>query len=333
MVHGSSLLRLAFERLEGVVPHERRLVCAVSALRDAIRIDLGDLPASQFLGEPVARDTAAAVGFCAATLLRRDAEAVMAVCTADHLIEPEDVFRQKMLQAFTLAEGSRNTLVMFGVRPTGPATAYGYLELGAQAHGAVVVEGFREKPDAAGAQAYFTAGPDKYLWNSGMFVWKAAAFLDCLRVHQPELYAGVHKIAEAYDTPRRDEVIACVYPALPKISVDYAVMEPASRDPNMRLLAIPLSLRWLDVGSWNAYAEVCKRDGKNAVAAERHALVDCENVLVACGDLDHLVAAVGCKDLIIVHTADATLVCRTDQAECIKQLHLLLGERFGKTYL
>ncbi|MDE2495104.1 MAG: mannose-1-phosphate guanylyltransferase, partial [Alphaproteobacteria bacterium] len=293
MVHGSSLLKLAYQRLDGVVRRENRLVCSSMALRNAIRRDLGDLPESQFLGEPVGRDTAAALGFCAAVLQRRDPGAVMAVCTADHVIEPREVLRQKMIEAFAQAESDLNTLVLFGVIPTGPSTAYGYLELGDPADGAFAVQGFREKPDAAHAEAYFSAGPQKYLWNSGMFVWKAATYLDCLRVHRPKLYDGVQEIAAAYDTPRRDAVLSDIYPALDKISVDYAVMEPVSRDPQMRLLAVPLALRWLDVGSWNAYAEVCDREGGNAIAAERHALVDCDRVLVASDDPRHLVSAIG----------------------------------------
>jgi len=333
MVGTSSLLGLAFERLEGIVPRERRLVCASDTLRAAICRDLGGLPESQFLAEPVGRDTAAAIGFCAATLQQRDPEAVLVVCTADHVIEPHEVFRQKLAQAFALAEVGTDTLVMFGVAPTGPSTAYGYLELDARADAAITVRGFREKPDAATAQAYFAAGPKKYLWNSGMFVWKAASFLDCLRVHEPELHAGVRTIAEAYDTPRRDEVIARIYPSLRKTSIDYAVMEPASRDPRMRMLAVPLDLRWLDVGSWCAYAELCVHEGTNAVSAECHTLIDCERVLVASDQPHHLVAAIGCEDLIVIHTADATLVCRADQAERVKELHNIVEERFGDTYL
>lgn len=333
MVRGASLLQLAYQRLEGVVPSERRLICANSALRDAIRGDLADLSDSQFLGEPIGRDTTAALGFCAAVLKKRDPDAVMAVCTADHVIEPHDVFQQRMAEAFALAESGPNMLVMFGVTPTAASTAYGYLELGARTGDAIAVKGFREKPDAPNAEAYFAAGPQRYLWNSGMFVWKAATFLDCLRTYQPELHDGVQEIAAAYDTPDRDVVLARVYPRLKKISVDYAVMEPASRDPKRLLLAVPLSLRWLDVGSWNAYAEVCERQNGNAIAAERNVLLDCDRVLAVSDDPDHLVTAIGCEDLIIVHAGNATLVCRADNAEAVKQLHLMLKEKFGDTYL
>ena len=256
----------------------------------------------------------------------------MAVCTADHVIEPESVFRQKLEVAFALAEKRADAIVTFGVAPTTASTAYGYLELGEAAGGAVAVRRFLEKPELPAARQFFSAGRGKYLWNSGMFVWKAKTLLDCLCRHEHSLFDGAIEIADAYDTPRRDEVLSCIYPKLKKISIDYAVMEPASRDPLVEVLAIPLELRWHDIGSWNAFADICEREGENVVAATSYALLDCDRVFVASDDPRHLVSAVGCKDLIIVHTADATLVCRSDRAEDVKKLRELLGERFGDRY-
>lgn len=331
LVNGRSLLRVAFDRLQGVVASERVLVCAGSSYQDAICHELDGFPENQFLGEPVGRDTAAALGLCAAVLHQRDPEAVMAVSTADHIIEPADVFRQTLLQAFALVETRTNTLGTFGITPTAPSTAYGYLELGEAAGGAISVKRFCEKPAADLAQSYFSAGPRHYLWNSGMFVWKAATLLECLSRYQPTIHAGLQEIAQAYDTPRRDAVMSRIYPELKKISVDYAVMEPASRDPRMDVVVIPLSLSWLDVGSWNAYAELCRQGNGNA--ADRSVLLGSERVLAISDDPTHLVTAIGCEDLIIVHTADATLVCRRDKAEAVKELHQELARRFGPEYL
>lgn len=334
-INGKSLLQIAAERLDGIVPPAQRLICAAKKHEAAIAKSLPDFPGDRFLGEPCGRDTVNAIGFSAAIIARRDPDAVMAVFTADHIIEPVDQFQRIVTAGYELAEKFPNALVTFGITPTGPATSYGYLRLGAALAGdARIVEQFREKPDAATAKAYFDAGPSRYLWNSGMFVWRAATYLDCLRRYLPESHAGLMRIADAWDTPRRDAVLAEVYPALKKISVDFAVMEPASRDPQVRVAAVPMPLKWLDVGSWPFYAETCARDADdNAVAAGRVLLRGTKRSLVASSDPKHLIATIGCEDLIVIHTPDATLVCRADSAEAIKELHKLVGEKFGSEYL
>ena len=223
----------------------------------------------------------------------------------------------------------------FGIAPIQAATGYGYLELG-QALGptARVVEQFKEKPDEATAQAYFAAGPDHYLWNSGMFVWRANTLLDCLRHFEPASAAGLARVAEGWGSADQAAVLNAVYPGLRKVSVDFAVMEPASRDAKFRVAAVPMPLEWLDIGSWPMFAETCPRDEQdNALAARRHVLVDSHRNLVASSDPQHLIATIGCDDMIIIHTPDATLVCRADRAEEIKKVYGLVGERFGVEYL
>ncbi len=328
LIRGRSLLELAFERLKPLVAPDRVLVCAGAAFKDEI-CSLLKLPHDQFIGEPVGRDTAAAIGYCAAVLQKRDPDAVFAVCTADHIIKPVERFRDSLRSGFDLVDRQASTLVTFGVSPDAASTAYGYLELGSTIDGAMVVSRFCEKPNKDLAQKFFAAGASRYLWNSGMFVWKADTFLRCLRTFHPSIFEAVDAIAEAYDTPRREEAIAKIYPRIEKISVDYAVMEPASQRAGFQVLALPLSLDWLDVGSWNAYAAVCERDADgNALAARRHAMLNSRNNLVSSDDPAHLIAVIGCEDLIVVHTADATLVCRADEAEAVKKLQDVLKPRY-----
>jgi mannose-1-phosphate guanylyltransferase len=332
---GQALLRLAYDRLEGLVPLSRRYVCAGERHRQAIRRCLGDLPPERFLGEPQGRDTLNALGLSAAVLLKTDPEAVFCVCTSDHIIEPQDKFRELMDRGFALAEANPQVLITFGVAPAFASTAYGYLELGeAMAGGARYLSRFREKPQAEAAQAFLEAGPERYLWNSGMFIWRAATFLDCVRRYEPEACAGLSRIAEAWGGPAQQSTLEAVYPTLKKISVDYAVMEPASRDSRVRVAAVAMPLQWRDIGSWNAYAETCPKDERgNAVAAERAIMVETSGTLVVSSDPKHLVAVLGCEDLIVVHTADATLVCRADQAEAIKEVHRKVAERYGPEYV
>jgi mannose-1-phosphate guanylyltransferase len=333
-INGKSLLQLAFERLEGLVPPQNRYICAGQKHADIICRAL-NLPREQFLGEPVGRDTLNAVGFSAAVIAQRDPDAVISIFTADHIIEPISDFQKIVDYGFRIAEQTPNTLVTFGIAPTAAATGYGYLQLAAPIdESARVVEQFKEKPDAATAQQYFDAGPTRYLWNSGMFVWRAATLLDCIRRYHLDNHTGLARIGAAWPTPQRDAVLNKNFPTLKKISVDFAVMEPASRDPQVRVAAVPMPLRWLDVGSWPFFAETCPRDEHdNAIAAQRTLLMDTRRALVASNDPRHLIAAIGCDDLIIIHTPDATLVCRADQAEAIKELHKHVGLKFGKELL
>ena len=333
-IGGQSLLEIAAARLDGLVPAERCYICAGERHRAAI---LQVLPSSRdrFLGEPLGRDTLNAVGFSAAVIAREDPEAVIGVFTADHLIEPVDEFQKIVSSGYLLAERNPETLVTFGILPTFASTGYGYLELGgALDGGARLVERFKEKPDQATAESYYAAGGDRYLWNSGMFVWRASTLLDCIHRYEPEIYRGLVRIAEYWATPAREAVLAEVYPQLRKVSVDYAVMEPASRDRSVRVAAVPMPLRWLDVGSWTSFAKTRPTDSAgNALAAERSVLLETGNTLVVSSDPKHLIAVAGCEGLLIVHTPEATLVCRADQAEKIKELQQKVAERFGNEYL
>ena len=166
-----------------------------------------------------------------------------------------------------------------------------------------------------------------------MFVWRARTVLDCIRRYQPDSFRGLSRVAEAWGSPDQERVLAEVYPSLRKISVDYAVMEPASRDSSVRVAALPMPLEWLDVGSWTAFAETCPADERgNALAAERRVLEGTTDTLVASSDPAHLIAVMGCEGLVVVHTPDATLVCRKDQAEAVKQLQQKVAEMFGRKY-
>lgn len=335
LFQGKSLLTLAFERLEGLVPPDRRWVCAGETHRQAILGALPGLMPERYLGEPVGRDTLNALAYASAVIARLDAEATICVLTADHLIEPADAFCRAVSTGCEIAESGPGILVTFGVAPTHPATGFGYLCLGPRFIGdSRIVAEFKEKPDAETAGRWVAEGPERFLWNSGTFAWKAAAFLDCVQRYEPSTFEGVSRIADAWGTPQFQRTIDVVYPTLRKISVDYAVMETASRDPRMKVAAVPLSLSWKDIGSWPAFAETCPPDDQgNACAAGKSLLLDTTGTLVVSSDPAHLIAALGCEDLVIVHTPTATLVCRKDRAEDLKKLHALAAERFGAAYV
>ena len=339
IINGRSLLEIAVSRLEGLVPPDCIYICAGEIHRRAIVERLAAIDDQHYLGEPVGRDTINAVALAAAVITRQDPDAVIATFTADHIIEPVDKFRDTVDTGYAVAENGTRTLVTFGIAPTHAATGYGYLKLGAPIGGqgddaARIVDAFREKPAAETATAYLEAGPGHYLWNSGMFVWRADTLLHCLASYEPETHQAMQTIADAWETERQQAVLAEIYPTLKRTSVDYGIMEPASHDAAITVAAVPMPLTWLDVGSWSAFASTCDEDDRgNALAAARHAVLETQRCLVASSDPDHLIAAVGCEDLLIVHTEDATLVCRADAAEQIKALHAQLGDAFGSQYL
>ena len=335
-IDGKSLLEVAMRRLKGLVPEDQVYICAGEAHRRTMLQRLPGLTSERFIGEPCGRDTLNAVGLGAAVLGRADENAIVAVFTADHIIEPADKFRKIVETGYVLAEEQPHTLVTFGITPTHAATGYGYLELGkpTPCGKARLVSGFKEKPDPQTAGAYLKAGPEKYLWNSGMFVWRSSALMDCIRRFCPDNYLGISEVADAWDSEHRDEVINRVYPTLDKISVDYAIMEPASRDHRARVLAVPMPLNWLDVGSWPAFAETLHKDeAGNATSGCRHLMLDSRGNLVASSDPNHLVTTLGVDNLVVIHTPTATLICHADQAEKIKDLHKQVGERFGDKHL
>jgi mannose-1-phosphate guanylyltransferase len=332
VVGGRSLLRLAFDRLRAVLPAGSILVCTAEAHRDAVLANLPELPEDNLLGEPCGRDTANAVGLPAAVLLARDPQAVLAVVSADHVIEPVEVFADRLTTAFELAEERKAALVTLGIVPTGPHTGYGYIERGEElAGGSYRVSAFREKPDAGTARSYVDSG--RYYWNSGMFVWRADTVLGELANYLPESYAGLTRIAAEWSGPRRAEVLAETYPTLPKISIDYAVMEPAAQGRGAaEVLVVELGVDWLDIGSWPALAGTLPADGDGNAVQATSLLVDSAGNIVVSDDPEHLVATVGLRDMIVVHTADATMICPKQDAERVKQLVAAAREKFADRY-
>jgi mannose-1-phosphate guanylyltransferase len=333
-INGKSLLQLAWERLNGLFPPENRFICANNQHADIICSTL-NIPKKQFIGEPVGRDTVNAIGLTTAIISKIDPTATIAVFTADHIIEPIKPFQETVAMALNYAKQNPSALVTFGIVPTAPITGYGYIQLGKQInHKTFIVEHFKEKPNKDLAQSYFDAGPTKYLWNSGMFVWQAQTLLDCLKRYANTNYQGITQIANAWFSDAKDKILNQIFPTLPKTSVDYAIMEPASKDPNVQVATITLDVSWLDVGSWPAFAKTCTTDGQNnSVYSNLFESLNTKNCIVVSDSQDHLIATIGCENLIIIHTSDATLVCSKNDAESIKELTKVLAQKFGHKFI
>ena len=335
VVHGKSLLQLSYDRFLGLVPPERIYVCTNASHREAVLKNLPDLPKENLLGEPMGRDTTNAVGFPAAILSKRDKDAVFAVTTADHVIEPIDVFQNAVKTAFDVTTKIPASLVTFGIIPTHGHTGLGYIHRGealSGIKGAYKVQAFKEKPDKATADRYVESG--RYYWNSGMFVWRADTVLKEIATHVPDAHKGLMKISEAWGTPKQDAVLVEVYPKLPKISVDYAIMEPASQGKgHAQVVVVELPIKWLDVGSWPALAETLETDESgNAISAPNFVYLDSEDNIVVCDDPKHLISLIGVNDMVVVHTKDATMVCPKSESQRVKELVGKVKEKFNNKY-
>lgn len=328
LLDGKSLLELAVERLEGLFPHERVLVVTNRAYTGQVGDFCDRLPRENIIGEPVGRDTANAIALAAEIIAARDGDATMAVFTADHIILPTNRFVQCVERACLAAEEDPEALVTFGIRPTWAHTGLGYVHCGESVEDGVWrVLGFKEKPDHRTARQYWESG--EHFWNSGMFVWRVQAIQRALEKFLPESAAKLAPIGQAL---RGGEdisgLLAKIYPELPKISIDFAVMEKASH-----VLMVELTCRWLDFGSWPALAEVLEPDADgNAIVAARSAVFDSTGNVIYSED-DHLVAVVGMDDCIIVHTPDATLVCNKSDSQRLKELVDQINRQFGRDYV
>lgn len=319
-IDGRSLLSLAGDRVAPLVPAERLLVCAADAYRGAVLSAVAGLCPDNFLGEPVGRDTLNAVGFTAAVLAARDPDAIFCVLTSDHLIEPQPVFERCMRTGFELVEADPTRLVTFAITPTHPATGYGYVEYGDPVPGfapAVRCTRFVEKPDLARAREYLASG--RFGWNSGMFVFHANTVLQAIARLRPQNHAGLRLIGDAVargvdPTPQ----IAAVYPTLPKVSVDIGLMEPASVDAHLSVVTVPMPVEWKDVGSWPSWGATLTPDAAGNRSSCPAIHMDSTNTLVASDDPSHTVVTIGLDQVIVVRTKDATLVCRADLAERVK---------------
>lgn len=322
LVAESPLLRITYERLDGLVPPERTWVVTTSATAEATRDILPEVPASNILAEPVGRNTAACVGLAAHAILAQDREATCVVLPADHVIGEEERFRSALAAGARLVERDGG-LLTFGVRPSRPETGYGYLEVGDEhsRDGEWTIhelQRFVEKPDEDRAKRYIESS--QYLWNAGIFAWRAIDLIDELRLQLPPLAEGLDRIAAAFGTRDADAVIADVYPHLLATSVDFGIMEKAAR-----CWTVPVDFPWSDVGSWPALAETLPADSSdNRLRGRVHSEGARGNILVSTGPT---LSVVGVDDLIVVATPDAVLVMPKDEAQKVKDVVKALGAK------
>ncbi|HEX5413134.1 MAG TPA: mannose-1-phosphate guanylyltransferase [Terriglobia bacterium] len=306
---GTTLLEQTVERVRGIVPPERIYIFANSVVRPEMVRLLPQIPERQIVAEPAQRNTAPTIGLAAHEILRRDPEGIMVILPADHVIRKPGAFRAAVKAGCRWA-ATEGRSVILGIQPTRPETGYGYIRLGSSAKYAgrekvFRVEGFTEKPGLPVARRYVASG--RYLWNAGMFIWRASTVLANLRRFQPAMVTGLDRIA-ASGGMDNSRALKRLFPQLEKISIDYALMEKIDN-----VFAVAAEMGWSDVGSWAVAYELQSKDSDGNVLPEDSLSVDSTgNMLVSGGKF---VVTIGVENLVIVETRDALLICAREQSQ------------------
>lgn len=312
----NTLLQDTVTRLEPLIPRENIFIIANKSHESIIKEQLPWLSPDNFVGEPIGKDTAPAVGVMATLIHRRDPNAIMLVSPADHVILKEKAFLRILEVAEQVASEGEN-VVTIGIKPTAPETGYGYIQMSENHREMDDVDvhevlSFKEKPDLKTAEEYVSSF--HYVWNSGMFIWSVKTVLELFKNHAPDIYKLLMRYDSVIETPEESKVFDQMYDAFPRISVDYAILEHAKK-----IYVIPASIGWSDLGSWASLHEVKEPDELGNVIVGDHLGLDTHNCLIH-GQPGRIITTIGVDNLIIVDAGDALLVLPQGRSQDIKHL-------------
>jgi mannose-1-phosphate guanylyltransferase len=309
-----TLIQNTVARLQGLIPPERCLIVTHDRYVEQTKRQLPAVPDENILAEPISRNTAPCITYAAAMLADRDPDATMVVLPADHVIGDVQQFHHTLEVALEAAQ-EPDALVTLGIEPTYPATGYGYIQYDGdsaedEALRAYPVRTFAEKPDQSTAERFIDSGD--FLWNSGMFIWRADTILEQVERHLPDAHTAFEPVRAA-GAGVDDDTLTQAFKDSPRISIDYGVMEQADS-----VYVVPGSFQWNDVGDWRAVYDLSEKDEHGNVIEGDVIMQDSSRCLVQAGD--RLVVLVGVHDMVVVDTDDAVLVCNRDSAQQVKQV-------------
>jgi mannose-1-phosphate guanylyltransferase/mannose-6-phosphate isomerase len=312
---GNSMIQETLARVEPLISPEQAWVVTGRSMAELVHEHLPSVLRAHILGEPMGRGTAPAIGWVAATIARSDPEAIMGSFHADHVITKVEALTQALYLAYELAE--QGYLVTLGIKPTAPETGYGYIRFAGEVyeghgHRAYRAERFVEKPNLATAEGYLLDG--RYVWNSGMFIWKVETILNELRIHLPELSKKLDQIIDAQGKPEEQTILNEVWPTISPITIDYGVLEKTSN-----LVVIPVDLGWNDVGNWEQYGALFPANEQGVGAVGPHYDLGSRNMFVY-NNTSRKVYTIGLEDVVIVEMDDVTVVCHRDHVQRVKEL-------------
>jgi mannose-1-phosphate guanylyltransferase len=316
----NSLLQETVARMQPLVPLERILISIGKEHEQVARQQLSQVPAENFIIEPVGRDTSACLGFCALHIERRDPDGTLLALPADHFIGNRDAYLKTIRKGLDNLDGA--TAVVFGIAPARAETGYGYVqaEKPAVKADAWPVIRFIEKPDAATAQQYVASG--NFFWNSGMFLWRNRTLLELFRKLMPETYHGLCALRPWLGRQDGEAQRAEIFASLPRISIDYGIMEKSS---GLRL--VPAEFAWDDIGNWASLARALEPDAQGNIAQGSHVTLDSNGCIIYAQS--GTVATFGVSDLVVVEAYGRVLVCSKDRAADLKRLVTALGPEVG----
>jgi mannose-1-phosphate guanylyltransferase len=324
---GESLLQATHRRFASFVPAENIYVVTSDEYGQLVKDQLPQMPPENVLCEPSRKNTAPCVAYMAFKLLQKDPEASFIVAPSDHLISDTTGFTKVCLEALSFVD-KHNALITLGIKPTYPNTGYGYIQYEEQPVTSNVykVKLFTEKPNLELAKTFIASGD--FLWNAGIFVWKAKSIVDAYEKFLPEMYEVFAADTEAFNTAQESEAINRIYPLCSNVSIDIGIMEKANN-----VYIIPSAFGWSDLGAWNsAYDNMGKDEQGNALSSTNMMTVDAANNVVY-ASADKLVLIQGLEEYIVVDTADVLLICKRDREQAIKEYVGEIKRNKGERYL
>ena len=304
---GRTLIQLTVDRFKGLCPIENFWVVTNAAYVDIVRAQLPEMPVNHILAEPAARNTAPCIAWACWRIKKEDPEANVVVTPADAVVMNPEEFRRVIGNALAFTEKS-DAIVTIGIKPSRPETGYGYVESAGVAQGEICkVAAFKEKPNRKVAEQYLQAG--NYLWNAGIFVWNVKTITDAISTYKPNIAADMERM-------RTDKDVQEVFPQCEKISIDYAVMEPAAADG--KVYTHPADFGWSDLGNWASLHDKLQKDSCNNGAVGPVRLYECSNCVVHAEDATKVVLQ-GLDGYIVSQKGGRLLVCRRSEEQRIKE--------------
>jgi hypothetical protein len=312
---GKSMIQHTVERLKGLVDIQNMYIVTNEIYKDLVLEHIPDIPKENIIIEPVAKNTAPCIGLAAIHIAKKNPDSKMIILPSDHLIKFNEIFIDTLKIALDVVEKGDN-LATIGITPNYPETGYGYInftkgESFKDSANIYEVLRFVEKPNLEKAKEYLTSG--EYLWNSGIFVWKASTILKNFKEYLPEIYEGLQKIGESINTGKYEEVLKKEFPNLPSESIDYGIMEKAKN-----IYVIPGNFGWDDVGSWLSLERINKTNQDGNVITGNVISIKTKNTIIQ--GSDKLIATIGLEDIVIVDTDDVTLICHKDNTQEVKEI-------------
>jgi mannose-1-phosphate guanylyltransferase len=324
---GKTLLQSTYERFLTFIPNHNIYVVTSDEYVSIVQEQLPHLPLQNIIGEPQRKNTAPCVAYISLKLKKLNPEANLIVAPSDHLIETQQEFADTCVKALAFTQQT-SAFVTLGIKPTYANTGYGYINFDKSRgeNNTYPVVKFTEKPNLETATEFFKSG--SYLWNAGIFIWKAKDIIDAFRLYSPDMFDIFSCGMADINTPNEKEAIKHIYGRCESVSIDYAVMEKAEN-----VFVIPASFKWSDLGTWNSAWENFDKDNlQNAIAGDNTLIVDASGCIVHSTDKKLLLVG-GVDDLIVVNTPDALLICKKENEQQIKEYLARVKEKKGAYYL